>query len=113
MTAERLHKGECGFYSDTDIESMRAECCGHEYDKLVGSGDLCDILYEGVVGWKHIVVDEVVDYWEYNILPDHTSNIEVMKNGMETAKQSLDQKQAFEQQEISDRIERGEERPDE
>ena len=54
-------------YSKEDIDSMRAECCGHEYDKLVGSGDLCDILYEGVVGWRHMLVDEVVDYWEENI----------------------------------------------
>jgi len=85
MTKERLHKGECGFYTDTDIESMRAECCGHEYDKLVGSGDLCDILYEGVVGWRHLIVDEVIDYWEYNILPDHTSNMKDMQKGMKAA----------------------------
>ena len=61
------------------MDSMRAECCSYEYDKLVGSGDLCDILYEGVVGWKEIMVDEVIEYWEENILPDTVSEDDLLK----------------------------------
>jgi hypothetical protein len=54
-------------YSKSDLESMRAECCSHEYDQISGSGDLCDVLYEGCVGWRHTLVDEVVEYWEEHL----------------------------------------------
>ena len=73
------YSGRYGFYTESDMDSMRAECCSHEYDKLVGSGDLCDILYEGVVGWKEIIVDEVIEYWEDNILPDTVDEDELLK----------------------------------
>ncbi len=79
MKKENTHKGFYGFYTESDLDSMRSECCGHEYDVITECGAMCDTLYEGCVGWRHVVVELVIEYWEENILPDTVGEEDLTK----------------------------------
>jgi hypothetical protein len=81
MKEELKYKGEFGYYTESDIDSMRSESCGYEYDAINSIGDMCNVLYEGCVGWKHMDVNEVIEYWEENIFPDSVgpNNVELMR----------------------------------
>ena len=93
------YAGAYGFYTESDLDSMRAECCSYEYDELCKIGDMCNLLYEGCVGWKHMEIGEVVEYWEERILPDTVDEAELVKMA--------------ELHGMNDRIEKGASRPDE
>ena len=93
------YAGAYGFYTESDLDSMRAECFNYEYDALCSIGDLSNVLYEGCVGWKHMQSEEVVEYWEEEILPDTVAEAELAKMA--------------ELHGMNDRIEKGDSRPDE
>ena len=64
-------------YTEEQIETMREILCRDEYEALTEK-DLYHVLFEGVKGWKNILVEDVIEEFE-ELYPDEDQRAELLK----------------------------------